>query len=154
MALQIPSHTRAACAQRWLDSIGRAQEWPYGDLLRYNGAVLYETCCRLNFPGSGVLSSSSHPKSGDVVFFRLLLYHYTLLFCMEIRALIPSYVFPFRMIVFSYLVTTGWFFYISLLCENSINQSINQKGHSCIPPQPVAYLVWAPRFAAEIRRGR
>ena len=30
--------------------------------------------------------------------------------------------FPFRM-VFFYLVTTGWIFYISLLCKNSINQS-------------------------------
>ena len=28
--------------------------------------------------------------------------------------------------VFSYLVTTGWIFDINLLCENSINQSINQ----------------------------
>ena len=33
-----------------------------------------------------------------------------------------SYVFPFRM-VFFYLVTTCWIFYISL-CENSTNQSI------------------------------
>ena len=36
-----------------------------------------------------------------------------------------GYVFSFRM-VFFYLVTTGWVFDISL-CENSINQSINQS---------------------------
>ena len=40
-----------------------------------------------------------------------------------------SYVFPFRM-VFFYLVTTGWIFYISLICENSINQLIKQSGTS------------------------
>ena len=34
-----------------------------------------------------------------------------------------SYVLSFRMVLF-YLVTTGWIFYISLLCEISINQSI------------------------------
>ena len=33
-----------------------------------------------------------------------------------------SYVISFRM-VFFYFVTMGWIFYISLLCENSINQS-------------------------------
>ena len=37
-----------------------------------------------------------------------------------------SYVFYFRM-VFFYLITTGWIFDISLLCENSIDQSINQS---------------------------
>ena len=36
------------------------------------------------------------------------------------------YVFSFRM-VFFYLVTAGWIFDISLLCENSINQPINQS---------------------------
>ena len=36
-----------------------------------------------------------------------------------------SYVIPFRMVFFC-LVTTGWIFDISL-CENSINQSINQS---------------------------
>ena len=40
--------------------------------------------------------------------------------CMEST----SYVLSFRM-VFFYLVTTDWIFDI-LLCENSINQSINQ----------------------------
>ena len=39
--------------------------------------------------------------------------------CIESR----SYVSPFRM-AFFYLVTTGRSFYISLLCENSINHSI------------------------------
>ena len=38
-----------------------------------------------------------------------------------------SYIFPFRM-VFFYLVTTGWIFDINL-CENSINQSINNVYH-------------------------
>ena len=38
--------------------------------------------------------------------------------CMEST----SYVFPFRM-VFFYLVTTGWIFYISLLRDNSINST-------------------------------
>ena len=33
-----------------------------------------------------------------------------------------SYVLSFRM-AFFHLVTTGWMFYLSLLCENSINQS-------------------------------
>ena len=36
-----------------------------------------------------------------------------------------SYVFLIRM-VFFYSVTTGWIFYI-ILCENSINQSINES---------------------------
>ena len=36
------------------------------------------------------------------------------------------YVISFRM-VFSYLVTTGWIFYISLLCENSINKKKSQE---------------------------
>ena len=40
--------------------------------------------------------------------------------CMESA----SYVLSFRM-VFFYLVTTGWIFDISLLCENSINRSIS-----------------------------
>ena len=34
----------------------------------------------------------------------------------------PFFLFSFRM-VFFYLVTTGWIFGISVLCENSINQS-------------------------------
>ena len=42
-------------------------------------------------------------------------------FCMESTA----YVISFR-IVFFYLVATGWIFDISLLCENSINQSFNR----------------------------
>ena len=36
------------------------------------------------------------------------------------------YIFPFR-IVFFYLVTMGWTFYITLLCVNQVNQSINQE---------------------------
>ena len=46
-----------------------------------------------------------------------------------------SYVFPFR-VVFFYLVTTGSIFDISLLCEDSINQSINNLT-SKINHQPV-----------------
>ena len=37
------------------------------------------------------------------------------------------HVFPFPDGVFFHLVTTGWIFDISLLCESSINQSINQS---------------------------
>ena len=37
---------------------------------------------------------------------------------------ITSYVLSFRM-VFSYLVTTGWIFDISLLCNDSTNQPIS-----------------------------
>ena len=36
------------------------------------------------------------------------------------------YIFPFR-IVFFYLVTMGWTFYITLICVNQVNQSINQE---------------------------
>ena len=39
-----------------------------------------------------------------------------------------SYVLSFKMLVFFYLVTTGWIFDISS-CENSINQSINHTKH-------------------------
>ena len=39
---------------------------------------------------------------------------------------ITLWVFPFWK-VFSYLVTTGWIFYISLLCEDSVNQSKESK---------------------------
>ena len=38
--------------------------------------------------------------------------------------------FPLR-VVFFYLVTTGWIFYISLLCKNSIK--INQTINACTP---------------------
>ena len=50
-----------------------------------------------------------------------------------------SYVLSFRM-VFFYLVTTGWIFDISLLCENSINQSIM---HACGPTATHDYLIAA-----------
>ena len=43
-----------------------------------------------------------------------------------------SYVLSFRM-VFFYLVTTGWIFYNSLLCEDSINQSNQYKGELQTP---------------------
>ena len=49
-------------------------------------------------------------------------------------------VFPFRMVIF-YLVTTRWNFDISLLCENSINQSINQMHKIQLLLQVVSYLV-------------
>ena len=38
-----------------------------------------------------------------------------------------SYVLSFQMVFFRYLVTTGWIFDISLLCENSMNQSSINK---------------------------
>ena len=50
---------------------------------------------------------------GDVTFSEYFLYHYR--FLLEST----SYVLSFRM-VFFYLVTTGWIFDISLLCESSI----------------------------------
>ena len=43
-----------------------------------------------------------------------------------------SYVLSFRMVLF-YLVTTGWIFDISLLCENSINQINYQSIKGFIP---------------------
>ena len=55
---------------------------------------------------------------GDVAFSEYILYHFRFLFCMEST----SYVLFFRIIVFFYLVTTGWIFDISL-CENSMNQN-------------------------------
>ena len=53
--------------------------------------------------------------------FRIFLNRYRFSRCMEIT----SYVFSFQM-VFFYLMTMGWIFDISLLCDNSINQSIVQ----------------------------
>ena len=52
-------------------------------------------------------------------FFRVFFVPFPLSLCMESK----SYVLSFRM-VFFYLVTTGWIFYISV-CDSSINQSIN-----------------------------
>ena len=48
----------------------------------------------------------------------------------------------FRIMVFFYLVTTGCFFYFSLLCENSINQSIMP-----LPKPKVYYIqrIYSPR---------
>ena len=54
-------------------------------------------------------------------YFFIIFVPFSLSLCMESA----SYVFSYRM-VFFHLVTTGWIFDISLLCENSINQSINQ----------------------------
>ena len=55
-----------------------------------------------------------------VFFVPLFPLYLVLVYCIEST----SYVLSFRM-VFFYLVTTGWIFGISLLCENSTNQSIN-----------------------------
>ena len=55
-----------------------------------------------------------------------------------------SYVLSFRMF-FSHLVTTGWIFDISL-CENSIDQSINQS--------ILAYVVIWLDVAAKAGAGR
>ena len=52
--------------------------------------------------------------------FRVFLYHHGFIFVWRVRPLF----FSFRMVLL-YLVTTGWIFGISL-CENSINQAINQ----------------------------
>ena len=43
--------------------------------------------------------------------------------------------------VFFYFVTTGWIFDISLLYENSINQTINSKLMSKIQPVVTRYTV-------------
>ena len=48
-----------------------------------------------------------------------------------------SYVFSF-LVVFFYLVTTGWIFFTAYLCENSINQSINNINE---PVAPVVQVV-------------
>ena len=54
-------------------------------------------------------------------------YHFRFLFVWTIEYC-TSYVISFRMMmVFFYLVTTGWIFDVSLLCENSINQSIKYQ---------------------------
>ena len=55
---------------------------------------------------------------GDVVFSEYFFVAFPLSLCMEST----SYVLSFRM-AFFHLVTTGWIFYLSLLFENSINQS-------------------------------
>ena len=54
----------------------------------------------------------------------IFLFHLPFSRCMESR----SYVFPFRM-VFFYLITTSWIYCISLLGDNSINNSINSISH-------------------------
>ena len=49
-------------------------------------------------------------------------------------------------LVFFYLVTTGWIFYISLLCENSTNQSkavVSHKQRIGCQPQKLLYTVVA-----------
>ena len=63
-----------------------------------------------------VESSITFCLFGDVAFSEYFLYHS---FSLERT----SYVLSFR-VVFFYLAT-GWIFYISLLCEKSINRSIN-----------------------------
>ena len=55
-----------------------------------------------------------------------------------------SYVLSLRM-VFFYLVTTGWIFYIISLCEISINKKIknnstNKKGTSSVYNDPLSLL--------------
>ena len=74
-------------------------------------------------------SSSSNRTIGFIhphTFFQVFLYHYyRFLFVWRV---VRRTFFPLRMMVFFYLVTTGWIFYISLLCENSINQSIKPPG--------------------------
>ena len=68
---------------------------------------------------------SKVPAAWRCSFFRVFLFTITV-FSLFIES--ASYVFSFR-VVFSYLVATGWIFYISLLSEKqSINQSINVIG--------------------------
>ena len=73
-------------------------------VLRYAGAPIATRACFF----------------GRCRFSRVFFVSFPLSLCMEST----SYVLSFRM-VFFYLVTTGWIFYSSL-CENLINQSINQ----------------------------
>ena len=54
--------------------------------------------------------------------FLIFLYHCRFLFVWRVRCTFFS---PSGWWCFSYLATTGWIFYMSLLCENSISQSIN-----------------------------
>ena len=63
---------------------------------------------------------------GEVAFSKYFFVPLPFSFCMEST----SYVFSFRMVVF-YVVSTGWIFDISLLCENSINQSRRDEVHCC-----------------------
>ena len=83
-------------------------------VLRYAGAPI---AARVSFFFSAFvyLEMSLFPSIFVVVPFPLS-------HCMESTSLVLS----FRMMVFFYLVTTGWIFDISLY-ENSINQSINIK---------------------------
>ena len=57
---------------------------------------------------------------GDVAFSEYILYHFRFLFVWTIEYVVRSFL---QNIVFFYLVTTGWIFDISLLCENSMNQN-------------------------------
>ena len=75
-------------------------------------------------------------------FFRVFFVRFPIFHCMEST----PYVLSFRM-VFFYLVTTGWIFYISLLCENSTNrksklssQAISFQLKSCTHARIGQYL--------------
>ena len=73
----------------------------------------------LRYTGAPISTRVSFSFFGDVAFSEYFIVPFPLSLCMEST----SYVLSFRMMFF-YLVTTGWIFYISLY-ENSINQSIN-----------------------------
>ena len=77
-------------------------------------------------------------------FFRVFFVPFPLSLCMEST----YYVLSFRM-VFFYLVTTGWIFYISL-CKNSINQSINQHRLRYIVSVLFLLFVWCPCMAINV----
>ena len=74
---------------------------------------------------------------GDVVFFRVFFVPLPFSLCMESTR--PC-VFPFR-IVFFYLVTKGWIFDISLLCENSITKK--QKNQD-VRPRISLLIIYCP----------
>ena len=68
-------------------------------------------------------------------FFRVFVVPFPLSLCMEST----SYVLSFRTVLF-YLVTTGWSFGIkSLLCKNSINQSILKLNYVDTFNMPTSY---------------
>ena len=71
----------------------------------------------LRYAGAPIATRVSFSFFGDVASSEYFFVPFSLSLCMEST----SYVLSFRM-VFFYLVTTGWIFYISL-CENSINQN-------------------------------
>ena len=90
-------------------------------------AALRSIVLRYNYAGVSIATRVfcffSFCLFGDVVFSE----YFFVLFPLSLYMVSTSYVLSFRVIVIFYLVTTGWIFDISLLCENSINQWINVR---------------------------